>query len=1317
MAKEVDGSLCAIQCKCYADDGAIDMKTVSTFLAKAASLEMKHKMLVYTGDNITGHAEKVLKKSRCQILTQSHFRDSSINWSRFPKLERKNPKKLREHQTKALDCVLDGLESHDRGQMIMACGTGKTLTALHVAERHSGTGKIVLYLVPSISLILQTMREWSENANISHNYIVVCSDKSTGEDGSITELESPVSTDVKTLKNSLSGISPDSMTVVFSTYHSLPVVKGAASKIIFDIVFCDEAHRTTGVEDKSFFTLIHKDANVRARKRLYMTATPRVYSDVIRAKTGRVIYSMNDEKKYGPILHSFNFSQAVKAGVLSDFRVKIAIVPEGAAPIDLLRSVAHKDNEIPLDEQTHLAAVWHGVNHPDDNKTPKLLQRVIAFANKIDRSLMFAGEITDQNNRDRSLKGVADSLEPSWKTGNDVDVRHIDGRTRAIDRRKEMNWLKDSSKDPNTCRILSNARCLSEGVDVPALDGVIFLNPRKSKVDVVQSVGRVMRRSPGKDYGYVILPVALPPGKEYHETLDDNKTFRVVWQVLTALRSHDENFANEINRLILDRNTENTSPTPRISIDILGKEHEDSVETQFFKKIKSKLVEKVGDRYYYDRYGRELGKAAYDIEALLTKKLKQKDVASKVQRLRDGLAKIINDSVTVEETVRVISQHMVMSRVFDALFQGEFTSRNPVSATLRDVVKRLNMSQELESLEGFYEQVESELGNRTTREARQNFIKKIYDNFFKAVAKKETEQLGIVYTPVELIDFILNSVQDVLTLEFGTDFADRQVKVLDPFTGTGTFLTRLLESGMLGEGDNFYRKYKHDLYANEVVLLAYYIATVNIETTYSSLRDGNRYVPFDGISYTDTLMLNPRWRLGGHYRHKDSKIDVEFRNVHERIRHQEGSHLHVIVGNPPYSAGQSNFNDQNQNAKYDDMDKRIKGTYLERLNAINPALGAKNSLYDSYVRSIRWASDRIGDSGVIGFVTNASFIRSEAAAGIRACLQEEFTDIWIFDLLGKKGMKGHGRNVFEYPGVSTGGTTTQIAIVILVKNPDKKKHVIHYSALTEADYSGSDKRLKVKKMNSINGIKDWKTITPDKHHDWLDKRTEEFSKYLSMGKKNTKKDKKNVMFMVYHNGVKTKRDAWAYNSSQKELGKNMIRHIEYCNSQNPKKPTMDAKSAKWSSELSDRLKKYGKQRFERDKIRPALYRPFFKQYLYLDKIFTQQSTIAWNAFPHEDSENLAIVVPDKGDGRKFSSLITDRTPDLHIIEQSQVFPFKTKNRSIGGGAKEKENLPRNLCIIVPYKIQGEFSVFITDTIPDLEVIHHGQVFPFQVMTK
>ena len=1264
VAEQNDGELCAIQCKCYADDGNLDMKTVSTFLAKAASLEIKHKILVYTGESLTNNAKKMLTDSKTTIITPEHFKQSSIDWSHFPKIIRtKNPKKLRPHQQSALNDVLTGLKSHDRGKMIMACGTGKTLTALHIAEKYAGRGSTVLYLVPSISLILQSMREWSENSNMPHRYIAVCSDKSTGEDGTITELESPVSTDAETLKPFIKNRSDDAMKVIFSTYHSIKVVEDTMKGGKIDLVLCDEAHRTTGTEGKSYYTRVHDDKHIRVKKRLYMTATPRVYSDAIKSlgkRKNKVVYSMDDEEKYGPEFHNLNFSDAVhKHKILADFRVKIAIVDADKVDKDFQQSVADKDKSMPLDERTLLAAVWHGLRFPDDDESrPKLLQRVIAFCNRIDRSEMFAGVIKDPNDNDRSFEGVVNEINRMKKIKNSVKVHHIDGRDNALHRRKEMRWLDESDLDPNTCRIVSNAKCLSEGVDVPALDGVIFLNPRKSVIDVVQSVGRVMRSAKGKDYGYVILPVAIPAGLKYNEAMNDNKTFKVVWEVLNALRSHDEEFAREINNLILDKRPENTSNiTPRISVSVIGDDDSDKEPiSTLFDKIKSKIIEKVGDINYYDKYGQQIGSAASTIESRLKNKINHNmETKQEIQTLHKGLKTMINDAVTMNETIQVTAQHMVLSRVFDSLFQGEFTSHNPISLAFEHVVKKIKFKEELEELGDFYKDVDEELKNIKSRSARQAFIKKIYGNFFESADKKGTEKHGIVYTPVEVIDFIINSVQYILKNEFNTEFNDRSVKVMDPFTGTGTFLTRLLESGFIQE--NMYEKYKHDLIANEMILLAYYIATVNIETTYSSLRRG-KYVPFEGINYTDTLRLNARYKEDKMYREEQISHNDPFMHAHRRIKQQRHKHVHVIIGNPPYSGGQHNYNEGNPNLDYPDIDNRINDTYLHKTN-----VHSKNAFYDSYVRSLRWASDRIGNSGIIAFITNASFLKTETGQGIRASLEKEFNYIWCYDLRGNQRTQGEiskkeGGKIFG------SGSRAPVAIILLVKTASNKECIIKYHDI--GDYIPRDEKLKIiKNTKSIQNIKNWNVIKSDKHDDWVNQRNDTFSKYLPMGSHKAKSGIDNVIFKLYTSGIKSHRDVWVYNSSVDVLSKNMKLHIDYCNAQNLEHfnlKNIDPKKAKWSSDLTNKLKK-NKTKFDINKIRIVCYRPFFKQYLYFDNVFNGVIYRIPQFFPEKYSKNLIILIPYKYIG-KSSVFITDVTPDLEVVHHNQCFPlyvYENKN--------------------------------------------------------
>lgn len=409
------------------------------------------------------------------------------------------------------------------------------------------------------------------------------------------------------------------------------------------------------MDDKAYFTRVHDEKNIRADRRLYMTATPRIYSEGAKKRgrdSGKTAHSMDDSGTYGPDFYTLSFADAVhKHHALADFKVKIAVVEfsDIAAGYDLTGkdsdtkklieqiseaarlqnkevqvSVADADNSLPVDERTLMAAVWHGIQYPDDGKTPKLLRKVITFCNRINSSKLFSGMMKDpETGEDRSFERVVGDLKQHKPSLYGVEVRHIDGDDNALFRRREMKWLGSNRADSKVCRMLSNARCLSEGVDVPALDGIVFLNPRKSQVDVVQSVGRVMRKVDGKDYGYVILPVAIPAGVEFHKALDDNKTFRVVWQVLNALRSHDERLESEISRIILDPRTTVERPPERIHVDIISHAHQTNLPKGLFEKIYTKMVEKVGDINYFEKYGEKIGSVAKKIEMQI-KELDQK---------------------------------------------------------------------------------------------------------------------------------------------------------------------------------------------------------------------------------------------------------------------------------------------------------------------------------------------------------------------------------------------------------------------------------------------------------------------------------------------------------------------------------------------------------------------------------------------------------------------------------------------------------------------------------------------------------------------
>jgi len=524
-----------------------------------------------------------------------------------------------------------------------------------------------------------------------------------------------------------------------------------------------------------------------------------------------------------------------------------------------------------------------------------------------------------------------------------------------------------------TCRILSNVRCLSEGVDVPALDAVLFLSPRKSQVEVVQSVGRVMRNAPGKKRGYVVLPVVIPAGVEAHEALNDNMTYRVVWQVLQALRSHDDRFDAMINRLdlsgsepckmeviaITHKLPTKTANKGASSLGVTGKgsfgigEHGASFPAheqfrleyeigEIERAIYAKVVKKCGNRSHWEEWAGNIGQIARThidrIQGILENPANANEkaaFAAFAAELRDDL----NDSLSDDEIIEMLAQHLITKPVFDALFSDySFAQNNPISIAMQGVLEVLQqhrLDKEADTLQKFYDSVKMRAEGINTAQGKQRIIVELYDNFFSKAFPRLKEKLGIVYTPVEVVDFIVHSVNDILKQEFGQTLGSDDVHILDPFTGTGTFVTRLMQSGLMTP-DELRKKYKSQIHANELVLLAYYIAAINIESTYHAIV-GGEYAPFEGICLTDTFQMYE----------KEDFIDLILVDNSEQRNRQKKLDIRGIMGNPPYSVGQDNANDNNQNVVYPHLDSRIRNTYAARSSATN-----KNSLYDSYIRAI-----------------------------------------------------------------------------------------------------------------------------------------------------------------------------------------------------------------------------------------------------------------------------------------------------------------------------------------------------------------------------
>lgn len=1288
VAKEREtGELVAIQAKYYGEDKTIQKSDIDSFLNEVGKKYYSKGIVITTTDKWGRNAEDALLE-RDKVISRislTQLKDSQVDWTAFKfsspeqtKVKRK--KSPRTHQIPAIKAVLDGFKTVDRGKLIMAPGTGKTYTSMAIAEEMAkekdGVFR-VLYLVPSIQLLSQTLRGWTADTNYQMDAIAVCSDKKVTkkesknefEDITVADIGFPATTSKEKLLEYQSKIdtsnSKGDFLTVFSTYQSIDVIIEAQKEGFyeFDLVVCDEAHRTTGStevgKEDSSFTKVHYDDNIKTAKRLYQTATPRVYGDAAKQKAQElsvVIADMDNPKLYGEEFYRIGFGDAISQGILTDYKVMVLAVDEEMIARQFQQMLANKDSELEFDDITKIIGCWNGLVRRANNSDVALgapMKRAIAFTGTIRESKLITdmfGHVVNQY--------LYQDIEEHEQQYN-IEIDHADGSMNALQKNKKISWLKDDVPE-QTCRILSNARFLTEGVDVPDLDAIMFLKPRKSKIDIAQAVGRVMRKSPDKDYGYVILPIGVPAGSDANSLLDNNEKYRVVWEVLNALRSLDERFDATINKLEL-----NKKKPGQISVIGVGEAPEDGKLVQqtdqlalmfneedvsdLERAIYGKIVQKVGNVRYWEDWSKDVAEIAQ--QHMLRIRVMLEDETSEAfkefQKFIKSLRYNINDSISETQAIEMLAQHLITKPVFEALFDSySFVMNNPVSKSMDTILLILDdkgLMKEQERLESFYESVRVRADGIDNLKAKQDIIVQLYDKFFKVGFKETTERLGIVFTPTEVVDFIIHSVDDVLKKHFGKSLASEGVHVLDPFTGTGTFVTRLLQSGLIPKED-LLRKYTQEIHANEIVLLSYYIAAINIEETFHSL-NGGEYVPFEGIVLTDTFESTE---------HKDSFMDELFDENNARLKKQQEEPIFAIIGNPPYSVGQNNANDNNQNVSYPILKESIDNTYAKYSKA-----NLKKSLYDMYIQAFKWASNRIEEKGIIGFVTNASFIDSSSTDGLRKCWQEEFNHIYIFNLrgdqrtLGEKSRKEGGK-------IFGSGSRTPIAITILVKDESNEQNIYYHDI---GDYLSREDKLKIiSRTNSISQL-EWNEIYPDVNNDWINIRDNEYAEFLAID---------GDIFNKRTVGINTARDFWVYNFSQDNAIYNSRKLIENYNIENEKlKDIKDLKEKfslankssnyiKWSAGLKQKFLKGIKLEANDSNLTLSMYRPFVKKYLYYQEDIIERPGKFKNDF---GENNLAIYVTGIGTTKPFSALVIDSPPNFHLMDTGSGFILKDNNNS------------------------------------------------------
>lgn len=1341
VARTVEGEYWAIQCKCYAANAFINKPDVDTFLStsgkrfetESGMTGFVQRLWISTTNKWNSTAEQTIRNQNPPVtrLNLIDLENDDVDWNSleqgiFGMASRSKPFTIREHQQQAIDQThayfkideATGQPAHTRGKLIMACGTGKTFTSLRIAENETGGRGLVLFLVPSIALLGQTLRSWLQQALEPMMAVCICSDpqvskqteKNDNDTTSVVDLALPASTDVPSIVKQLQHArrhNAEGLTVVFSTYQSIDVISRAQQQLLketgdafgtFDLIICDEAHRTTGVtlkdETESAFVRVHNNDFLRAVHRIYMTATPRLYTDETKKRAeenSAVLCSMDDRSMYGDEIYRIGFGEAVKQELLSDYKVLILAVGEKDITPTLQNALTREDGTIDADDPSKLIGCINALSKKvlgaDEEfvkgSDPLPMRRAVAFCSSIKASKAIANAFTDY--KDLYMEDIR---EEDRATMVDVVAHHVDGSMSATKCDEELMWLKEQPENERECRMLTNARCLSEGVDVPSLDAVVFISPKNSQVDVVQSVGRVMRRSEGKKYGYIIIPVVVPADAEGDKVLENHPNFKVVWTVLNALRAHDDRFNAEVNKIELskkkpknilfggvgasrkdeDQHSDGDSkPRAESAAEQLATQLSMSfndLQNVFY----AKLVTKVGTKRYWELWARDIAQIAEQhierIKALIADNGKHRRAFDQLMR---GLHRNINPGLSEQDAIEMLSQHIISRPVFEALFENyQFAASNPISRSMQKMLDLLDdetkTEEEHQKLQKFYEYVRDTVGNIHEAEGRQRIIVELYDKFFKVASPRTVEKLGIVYTPVEVVDFIIRSVGYILQREFGRSLSDENVHILDPFTGTGTFITRLLQSGLISR-EALERKYGREIHANEIVLMAYYIASVNIENVFHDLMGPDtEYRPFGGICLTDTFQL-------GEEAADENLYSEQFPTNSRRVIEQKKRRITVIVGNPPYSIGQKSANDNAQNQKYPTLESRIENTYVAQSEA-----ALNKSAYDSYIKAFRWASDRLNEKegGVIGFVTNGAWLDANGLDGMRKCLAREFSAIYVFNLRGNQRTSGElsrkeGGKIFG------SGSRTPIAITILVKKPKASDEAARIYYHDIGDYLSREEKLNIlHNMGDIsNPLMQWVTITPNEHGDWLNKRSEQFKLYTPLEPEKKFNLKAKSVFNTYAIGLASNRDTWVYNFSKQAVEKNMAAMIDFYNQQqqayqkavksNPDLSVedfidTDPTKISWTVNLKKDIERKIPHTYK-DDIRYSMYRPFSKQRLYYDKPFIERIGLSPKLFPTPSHRNLVICVSGIGASKDFSTLITDCIPDLQLQFNGQCFPL------------------------------------------------------------
>jgi predicted helicase len=1253
LVAEIDGDLYAVQCKNW--DRAVSWRDVGTFVGSLLRKDLNFKGGFLVAKSVSKEVEKEIERLGKTIITVSADELSEYLDQAKALLEgkplTKEKKQLRPYQGQAIQSVLEGLQSRDRGKLIMPPGTGKTLVALRIAESFS-VGKLILFLCPSIALLDQSIKAWFRDSELPVHAYAVVSDRGVGRDDELNSrslLSFPATTSAEEL---LGAFRPeeDKLNVIFSTYQSLDVIKDAQQNGLpeFDLIICDEAHRTAGVSkrEETNFKLVHSNEHIKGKKRLYMTATPKVF-DVEKEEKERIeeenlvkIFDMSDEGIFGPTFFEYSFRRAIEEGYLSPYRIVVMTVDKKEVQ-EKLYEYLMSQGSLSIDDTTKLVGLGKlikGEVHNEDGTPLNLsIKRGIVFVNRVSKS-----------------KQVAEDFEAVFREyfgiQSPANIQHIDGNMSVFDKRRRINWLREGGQRSHT---LTNAKVLTEGIDVPALDFVAFFDQKESVVDIIQALGRVVRKAQNKEFGLVFIPLVVSTDRENIDEQIERTSYKTLWQVLNAVASLDSAFQSQIRVILIEDGNRTREIDPnRDNVIVLDR---GNTQTSFFEPIRKHLSTKIvrsfrlGSIFLRD-WAQETAKTAKDLKDNVQIAL-EKDLSfrQKFEELRRALTTLLNESISDQDAINLIVQYILTKPIFDAVFEH----KSPVDKILDSIFEYFKhfLQNNIRELDKFYEQVQVKASGLRNEEERQEFLRHLYTNFFSVAFKETTDEVGIAYTPVPLVSFIVKFVNHLVQKHFGKTLDDEGVVILEPFAGMGTFISLAIENMDLQKLEE--KLQRKEIWANEILLLPYMAMVKNIESTIA--RKIGKHLPFETALWTDSFSLMEKL-----YEKQSPKLPMIIpEKFKELIDAQLKAKVNVLISNPPWRVGRENENVGRRNIEYRNLRMRIGQTYARYAKQLG--IASVNKLYDTYIQALRMASDRI-EEGVIGFVLNNGWLHGLSGRGIRKALSEEFVEVYVYDLRGDARVKSkkEGENVFP---IQTGN-----CLLFLVKRKDKKGPAkIFYKAVK--DYATKEEKFaELREWEDQPDQIEWQEIQPNQKHDWIDQGEEEFESLVKLGDKRNKHEI--TVFDEYSLGLATNRDSYAYNFSKADLKMHMERLISTFNEHLERvwareitednveeKIERDQRKIKWDDSLKNELFRLREsQRFKNDRVFDAFYKPFVPMWVYFDRVFNDRTYRLPSIFPTPDVENLAIVVSGVGKGRVFDAFITTKILDKSFHTTS-VFLF------------------------------------------------------------